>query len=39
MKVILTFNEFVFDLYKWCVFIAATSKTSTQRLKLILLAV
>jgi ABC-type protease/lipase transport system fused ATPase/permease subunit len=25
-KVMLTFNAFVFDLYKWCVFIAATSQ-------------
>ena len=25
VKVMLTFNAFVFDLYKWCVFIAATS--------------
>jgi hypothetical protein len=26
VKVMLTFNAFVFDLYKWCVFIAATSQ-------------
>ena len=26
VKVMLTFNAFVFDLYKWCVFIAATNQ-------------
>ena len=25
-KVLLTFNAFLFDLYKWCVFITATSQ-------------